>query len=834
MDWLACLRFEGEGANPCFSQELGPAGCQELFDLGDDALQQEEALPNFDDDENYSVDYMGDDAGTCDTDGADGAVEEAVTYREALAAAAAERARLDQAEQASDTDPDTDAEPAGAGLRGRGEPMSLGHGTRRRNLCDGAGLCSPGLWAPRERPRLGHPRILAIRAAIQRYVAAKDADDCWSEHLFERLARGEVAESPLPEPEMSALAEYAMGLYDGDEAGGARPRAEDQHQVVRIRLLQSILRDANDPDWRGMDRFAAGIRLGVGRRMPRTPAVYARKRRWRIAEQAEADDWDPRTVIGVWRENYKTARAQRAEVRRQLDEHVEQGLAFRLSAGEAKARYPALQVASLGAVVKEDDAGQVTSVRLVLDGTNGIDLNRRIRQRDQDRCPTVADARRVQREQARYGRVRGLAVDFKGAHRLPMVHPEDWRHQACRAEEGDDADIYFYKCGVFGISSIAYYWSRLGGAAVRAAHYVADPAAEMWLLLMADDLKVESTSPRPHRPIVSLLVFFTLLRLPISWGKIQGGSVIQWIGYELHLDRYSLGVTARRAAHSVTWLRRIIRDRRIKVAEFRSELGRLSFICGALEYERPFLSPLYAFLGVCRHQAVRSLPRFVAVACEYLASRLELRRLYPSAERRRRSSTAPRVDARAEGQEIGIGGWEPVCDSAGRPDLSSSRWFMLNLTATSAPWAYSRNGEPYRSIASLEAFATLMAVIAFQGETDGYLDHVISLPTLTDNQGNESALRKLASSSFPLSIVIMELAAQLESRAARLDLNWIPRESNCEADRLSNGDSRGFSPANRVLLDVSKIEWKVLNKLSVFGLEYQEATRSKAGVGTRS
>jgi hypothetical protein len=452
-------------------------GRQENYYLEDDTVHREEAAQEDIYDGDYCGGVMGYNIGISGADSVDDAPAEVATYQEALAAAAAERARLDKAEPAADTDPDTDAEPAGSGLRGRGEPMGVGHGPRRRTLCDGAGLCSPGLWAPRERPRLGHPRLLAIRAAIQRYVAARDSVDGWSERLFERLARGEVEDSPLPAAEMSSLAEYAMGLYDGDDAGGARPRAEDQPQVVRIRLLQSILRDAADPDWRGMDRFAAGIRLGVGRRMPRTPAVYARKTRWRIEEQAEADDWDPRTVSGVWRENYKTAKAQKAEVRRQLDEHVEQGLAFRLSAGDARARYPALQVASLGAVVKEDDAGQVTSVRLVLDGTNGIDLNRRIRQRDQDRCPTVADARRVQREQSRYGRVRGLAVDFKGAHRLPMVHPEDWKHQACRAEEGDDADIYFYKCDVFGISSIAYYWSRLGGAAVRAAHYVADPAA---------------------------------------------------------------------------------------------------------------------------------------------------------------------------------------------------------------------------------------------------------------------------------------------------------------------------------------------------------------------
>ncbi len=217
--------------------------------------------------------------------------------------------------------------------------------------------------------------------------------------LFEDLAKGQVEEDPLPEADISELAEYAMGLYDGEGEESARAKEGDLPQVIRVRLLQAILKDAADPDWRGMSRFATGVRLGVGIRMPRTPAVYAQKRRWRIPEQADADSWEPQSTSGVWRDNYRTAKAQKSEVKRQLDEHVDQGLAFRLRPDEARARYPGLQVASLGAVVKEDDAGQVKSVRLVMDGTNGIDLNKRIRQRDQDRCPTVADARRLQREQ---------------------------------------------------------------------------------------------------------------------------------------------------------------------------------------------------------------------------------------------------------------------------------------------------------------------------------------------------------------------------------------------------------------------------------------------------
>ncbi len=729
-------------------------------------------------------------------------------------------------ESSSDTEADEDAAPAGAGLRGRGAPLQIGHGAKLRTLCDGAGLCSPGLWAPRARPHVRHHRIVALRAAIWRCIARWDADGRWADDLFDKLARGQVDKDPFPSDELSGLAEYAMALYDCDGEEGARPRGGDLPQPVRVRLLQAILKDSGDPDWKGMSQFATGIRLGVGVRMPRTPAVYARKRRWRIPEQSDPDAWKEQTISGVWRDNYRSAKNQRAEVKRQLEDHVREGLAFKLPPAEAVARYPNLQVASLGAVVKEGESGEIKSVRLVLDGTHGVDLNTRIRQRDQDRCPTAADARRYQREQAKYGRVRGLAVDFQGAHRLPAVHPDDWRLQACRADDGDDAEIYFYKCGVFGVSSIAYFWSRLGGAAVRASHYLADSSAELWLLLMADDLKAEATGHQPHHHILALLIFLRLLNFPLSWAKVQGGDTICWIGYELHLPRLTLGITASRAAHAVAWLRRIVRDRQVNAAELRSELGRLSFICGALEYERPFLGPLYSFLATCKTDAARSLPRFVAIACQHLADRISLRRSYPSAVVRRRAATAPRVDARAEGNVIGIGGWEPRNDAQGRPCTALSRWFMITLSKTTAPWAFSKSGEPYRTIAALEAFATLIGLMSFQNGDQHHADEIIALPFLTDNQGNESALRKLSSNKYPLSIIIMGLAAQLEARHARLALHWIPRESNAEADRLSNGDSRGFSPERRVDVDIGRLDFIVLPRLMEFGAAYARSIKS--------
>ena len=40
-----------------------------------------------------------------------------------------------------------------------------------------------------------------------------------------------------------------------------------------------------------MGTFAVGVRLGPGVHMPRLPALYAKKRRWRLPAQADPVAW---------------------------------------------------------------------------------------------------------------------------------------------------------------------------------------------------------------------------------------------------------------------------------------------------------------------------------------------------------------------------------------------------------------------------------------------------------------------------------------------------------------------------------------------------------------
>ena len=54
-----------------------------------------------------------------------------------------------------------------------------------------------------------------------------------------------------------------------------------------------------------------------------------------------------------------------------------------------------------------------------------------------------------------------------------------------------------------------------------------------------------------------------------------------------------------------------------------------------------------------------------------------------------------RMDAKAEGEKIVIGGWRVHCNG----DTRDAEWFSVALTRATAPWAYAR-GETFRTIAA--------------------------------------------------------------------------------------------------------------------------------------
>ena len=194
------------------------------------------------------------------------------------------------------------------------------------------------------------------------------------------------------------------------------------------------------------------------------------------------------------------------------------------------------------------------------------------------------------------------------------------------------------------------------------------------------------------------------------------------------------------------------------------------------------------------------------------------------AETRHLAGCLFRVDARAEGDIIMIGGWEPQ-QVDGRTSTQGARWFSIQLDRSSAPWAYCR-GEPYRTVSALELLGTACALALLGGSRllPANCDGLVTVTGFTDSAVASNVLVRGLSTSFPLCVVVMEVALRLERLRAKLSLEWVPREMNKEADALSNGKLDGFSADLRVL--PSEANWVVLDRLMAAGTAFHAEAKS--------
>ena len=84
---------------------------------------------------------------------------------------------------------------------------------------------------------------------------------------------------------------------------------------IDYRFLDIILRAAEDPEV-GLGEYAQGVKVGPGTRMPRLPALYKPKKKWRLPSQVDPLDYLEYAPdgSGVWRRNYATLREFESQV----------------------------------------------------------------------------------------------------------------------------------------------------------------------------------------------------------------------------------------------------------------------------------------------------------------------------------------------------------------------------------------------------------------------------------------------------------------------------------------------------------------------------------------
>ena len=210
--------------------------------------------------------------------------------------------------------------------------------------------------------------------------------------------------------------------------------------------------------------------------------------------------------------------------------------------------------------------------------------------------------------------------------------------------------------------------------------------------------------------ILSFFLWCSLFRLPLSCNKTSGGDNVAWVGVELLHRSSQLGITQRRADWFIRWSREVGSATHINTTRFEEGLGRIMYVVGALEYERPFFVPLNRFLFLLPRGSTRRVPANVSCPLRYLAQQVAEGRHHSSAADYEFIHSAPRVDAQASEGRAVVGCWLPFVGPNGALDTSRSPWFSVEVTKENCSRAYERSDTSSLLISSLEALAVLLVL----------------------------------------------------------------------------------------------------------------------------
>ena len=339
--------------------------------------------------------------------------------------------------------------------------------------------------------------------------------------------------------------------------------------------------------------------------------------------------------------------------------------------------------------------------------------------------------------------------------------------------------------------------------------------------MYADDLNWSAGGARKFHEILLILLAWEAFGTPIAWHKVKGGFQTDWVGYWLDYHKFELGISESRARWLAGWLMRATECGGSFVRELREALGRLGFAAGVLEWHRPFLAPIYAWVAAAPASSYLPHPPAVQLALLHLRERfMQGGRTVSCRPRAAAGGVAYFADAAAEAGKITLGGWEAV---ESLPPYRC-RWYSIEVTAVDVPWLFP-GGHPSKCIAAAELLATLSCLTLFGPTAPVGSAGVISVTSaFTDNKGNTYAASKLMSTRYPLSCVVMELATQMEARGLWLDLCWTPREQHVLADKLTNGTFSDFDPRLRVASKYERLSFVSLSQLLAAGAELKSRT----------
>eukprot|EP00435_Cladocopium_sp_Y103_P044193 s658_g12.t1 len=374
------------------------------------------------------------------------------------------------------------------------------------------------------------------------------------------------------------------------------------------------------------------------------------------------------------------------------------------------------------------------------------------------------------------------------------------------------------------VASAAFWLSRLMGLLGR--HSI-NLMSDEWffVLVFVDDLHLAAGGRDRWASIWKFIASLEMLGAPFSYRKFRGGFTLDYVGYWLDYGRFQLGISERRAAWLVDFIDKLEMDQwLIMTRRFQEFQGRLCFSAQVLPWVRPLLAPGYAWLAAVGKASTVKVPELVAMVCVFIRAKFKkgLRKA-PCAKAEHQLGELFRTDAKCENGKVVVGGWK--IPESGKP--LDAPWFSLEVSPKQAPWLF--RGEDHSSSwasTSAELLSSLVALKVFElgaPSTDRQsATHLLKCGGGTDNKAASRLVRKRLSTKIPLMIVLMDYLGFCEEQGLHCQLDWRPRDTNIEADQLTNGIFDSFDLSRRLNVTWEQLDFPMISYLMKFAESFSK------------
>ena len=390
---------------------------------------------------------------------------------------------------------------------------------------DGGGLASSSLWP-----------IPFSEDVFQRLRKALESI-CFKHHLHTKIPK-HIKEknntSPFTSEVQIEIDECFRNFFRSNNLDPSFEVPSDQ--PFRLHAFHALAQLALDPDVQLLRTLVDGVDLGIDRSIEPSGT-------WPLKQEIQEPGCNQ---FFSFENNWKSADADEETLERLIQKEIDDGFVSELPSMEAATALfgDLFAIGKLGIATQQAD-----KPRLALDSAiSGLNPASNKAILEKYSFPRLSDFQ-YSFSSSTKSPIILLNVDVKSAHKRIKVRKQHQGLLAFRFKER----IFHYKVLHFGGSCSAYYWTRTAGILLRCIHKFLHIFHVG--MVFVDDFIFGFYNRTAGLQAALVLMFMSFLQVPISWNKMELGTSVTWIGWQLDTWSDTVSITSEKIHKIVSKLK---------------------------------------------------------------------------------------------------------------------------------------------------------------------------------------------------------------------------------------------------------------------------------------